>query len=105
MMAENIAKIIAATPYFKDGFSFQTGVGGPSLAVNRFLEDYMVEKNIKMSFALGGVSSAICKLLDKGLVKSIIDVQDFDLGAIVIILNILKLVQVNMQTLLIKVPM
>ena len=82
MMAENIAKIIAATPYFKDGFSFQTGVGGPSLAVNRFLEDYMVEKNIKMSFALGGISSAICKLLDKGLVKNIIDVQDFDLTAI-----------------------
>lgn len=82
MMAENIAKIIAATPYFKDGFSFQTGVGGASLAVNRFLEDYMVEKNIKMSFALGGISSAICKLLDKGLVKNIIDVQDFDLTAI-----------------------
>ncbi|EAA23186.1 Citrate lyase alpha chain; Citrate CoA-transferase [Fusobacterium vincentii ATCC 49256] len=42
----------------------------------------MVEKNIKMSFALGGISSAICKLLDKGLVKNIIDVQDFDLTAI-----------------------
>lgn len=32
MMAENVAKVIASTPYFKDGFSFQTGVGGPSLA-------------------------------------------------------------------------
>ena len=30
MMAENVAKVIAATPYFKEGFSFQTGVGGPS---------------------------------------------------------------------------
>ena len=37
-MAENVAKIIASTPYFKDGFSFQTGVGGPSLAAHLFLE-------------------------------------------------------------------
>ena len=81
MMAENVAKVIASTPYFKDGFSFQTGVGGPSLAVNRFLEDYMREKHIKMSFALGGTSSAICALQDKGLVDYILDTQDFDQGA------------------------
>ncbi|WP_265459503.1 citrate lyase subunit alpha [Enterococcus sp. HY326] len=82
MMAEDVAKVIAATPYFKDGFSFQTGVGGPSLAVNRFLEQYMVERKIKMSFALGGTSSAICELQDKGLVGKILDTQDFDQGAI-----------------------
>ena len=82
MMAENVAKVIAATPYFKDGFSFQTGVGGPSLAVNRVLEEHMVEKNIKMKFALGGTSSSVCKLQDKGLVEHILDTQDFDQGAI-----------------------
>ncbi|XJS10540.1 citrate lyase subunit alpha [Aerococcaceae bacterium WGS1372] len=82
MMAENVAKVIAATPYFKDQFSFQTGVGGPSLAVNRFLEKYMIEQDIKMSFALGGTSKAICDLQDKGLVGHILDTQDFDQGAI-----------------------
>lgn len=82
MMAENVAKVIASTPYFKDQFSFQTGVGGPSLAVNRFLEKYMVEQDIKMSFALGGTSKAICDLQDKGLVGHILDTQDFDQGAI-----------------------
>lgn len=87
MMAENVAKVIAATPYFKDGFSFQTGVGGPSLAVNRFLEEHMVEKNIKMKFALGGTSSSVCKLQDKGLVEHILDTQDFDQGAIDHIFN------------------
>ncbi|MGM0216835.1 citrate lyase subunit alpha [Enterococcus sp. AZ109] len=81
MMAENVAKVIAATPFFKDGFSFQTGVGGPSLAVNRFLEKYMVDRKIRMSFALGGTSSAICELQDKGLVDHILDTQDFDQGA------------------------
>lgn len=82
MMAENVANVIAANPYFKDGFSFQTGVGGPSLAVNRFLEKHMLEKGIKMSFALGGTSKAICDLMDKGLVGRILDTQDFDQGAI-----------------------
>lgn len=82
MMAENVANVIAATPYFKEGFSFQTGVGGPSLAVNRFLETHMLKRNITMGFALGGISSAICKLQDKGLVKKILDTQDFDAVAI-----------------------
>jgi len=81
MMASAAAKVIAATPYFRDGFSFQTGVGGPSLAVNRYLEDYMREKGITMSFALGGTTSSVCELMDKGLVKHICDTQDFDLGA------------------------
>ncbi|MBU2703984.1 citrate lyase subunit alpha/citrate CoA-transferase [Sporomusaceae bacterium BoRhaA] len=82
MMAENVANVIASTPYFKTGYSFQTGVGGPSLAVNRFLEKHMVEKNITMGFALGGMGTAICKLQDKGLVKKLLDTQDFDQGAI-----------------------
>lgn len=81
MMAENVAAVIAATPYFKDGFSFQTGVGGPSLAVNRFLEEHMARAGIRMSFALGGTSSAICALQDKGYVDYILDTQDFDQGA------------------------
>lgn len=82
MMAENAARVIAATPYFRDGFTFQTGVGGPSLAVNRFLEEHMREKDITMRFALGGTSSSICELQDKGLVRHILDTQDFDATAI-----------------------
>lgn len=81
MMAENVASVIAATPWFKDGFSFQTGVGGPSLAVNRFLEAHMRRENIQMGFALGGTSAAICSLMDKGLVRKILDTQDFDTTA------------------------
>lgn len=82
LMAENVAKVIAATPDFKDGFTFQTGVGGPSLAVNRFIENHMRERDIQMSFALGGTSSAICDLMDKGFVRHLLDTQDYDAGAI-----------------------
>ena len=79
MMAEDVARVIAATPYFKEGFSFQTGVGGPSLAANLFLEKYMDERNIKMGWAIGGICGPMVELLKKGKVGKVIDVQDFDL--------------------------
>lgn len=82
MMAENVAKVIASTPYFKEGFSFQTGVGGPSLAANLFLEKYMDERNIRMGWAIGGICAPMVDLLKKGKVGKVIDVQDFDLDAI-----------------------
>ena len=82
MMAENVAKVIASTPYFKDGFSFQTGVGGPSLAANLFLEQYMDQRGIKMGWAIGGICSTMVDLLKKGKVGKVIDVQDFDLDAV-----------------------
>lgn len=82
MMAENVAKVIASTPYFKDGFSFQTGVGGPSLAANLFLEKYMDERNIKMGWAIGGICGPMLELLKKGKVGKVIDVQDFDLDGV-----------------------
>lgn len=82
MMAENVAKVIASTPYFKEGFSFQTGVGGPSLAANLFLEKYMDERGIKMGWAIGGICGPMVELLKKGKVSKVIDVQDFDLDAV-----------------------
>jgi len=82
MMAENVAKVIASTPYFKDGFSFQTGVGGPSLAANLFLEKFMDERGIKMGWAIGGICAPMVEMLKKGKIGKIIDVQDFDLDAV-----------------------
>lgn len=82
MMAETCVKIMAATPYFKDGFSFQTGAGGPSLATNRFLEPLMVERGIKMRWAIGGITQPTVDLLEKGLIDYIVDAQDFDIGAV-----------------------
>ena len=82
MMAENVAKVIASTPYFKEGFAFQTGVGGPSLAANLFLEKYMDERGIKMGWAIGGICGPMVEMLKKGKVSKVIDVQDFDLDAV-----------------------
>jgi citrate lyase subunit alpha/citrate CoA-transferase len=82
MMAENCARVMAATPYFKDGFSFQAGAGGPSLAVNRFLEPMMTERDIKMQWALGGITQPTVDLLNKGLIDCIADTQDFDVASV-----------------------
>ncbi|WP_282920004.1 citrate lyase subunit alpha [Ignavigranum ruoffiae] len=78
LIAEYAAKVITNSPYYKDGFSFQTGTGGSSLAVTRFLREAMLRDNIKASFALGGITNAMVELLEENLVEKIIDVQDFD---------------------------
>lgn len=78
LIAEYAAKVITASPYYKNGFSFQTGTGGAALAVSRFLREAMIKDNIKASFALGGITNAMVELLNEGLVEKIIDVQDFD---------------------------
>ena len=82
MMAAECSKIMAATPYFKDGFSFQAGVGGASLAVNLFLESLMEARGIKMKWAIGGISAPMVELLEKGLVECIADAQSFDVAAV-----------------------
>lgn len=82
IIAEAAAQVLAHTPYFKDGFSFQTGGGGPSLAVTRFLRTYMEEQGIKMGFALGGITQPMLDLLNDGLIRTIVDAQDFDLPSI-----------------------
>ncbi|MBL4938212.1 citrate lyase subunit alpha [Clostridium sp. YIM B02515] len=79
LIAEYARQVITKSPYFKDGFSFQTGTGGSALAVSRFLKDEMMENNIKASFALGGITKPIVEMHEEGLIKHIYDVQDFDL--------------------------
>lgn len=82
MMAESCVNIMAAMPYFKDGFSFQTGAGGPSLAANRFLEPLLVERDIKIKWIIGGITAPAVDLLEKGLVENIVDAQDFDVPSV-----------------------
>ncbi len=82
LMAEYCAKVIEATPWFKDGFSFQTGAGGPSLAANRYLEPILIKHGIKLGWIIGGISAPAVDLLNKGLVNTLIDTQDFDIAGI-----------------------
>lgn len=82
LMAEYANKVIVGSGYFKDGFSFQTGTGGATLAVSRFLRNEMIKSNIKANFALGGITKQIVEMHEEGLIKHIFDVQGFDLAAV-----------------------
>ncbi|WP_455257268.1 citrate lyase subunit alpha [Peptoniphilus asaccharolyticus] len=81
-MAEYCAKVVANTKWFKDDFTFQTGAGGASLAVTRFLKKYMDEKNIKMAWGLGGITEPMVNLMREGYIKKLIDDQAFDVPSV-----------------------
>lgn len=78
LIAQYAEKVITHSPYYQNGFSFQTGTGGAALAVTRFLKESMIKDGITASFALGGITNAMVELLEEGLIERIIDVQDFD---------------------------
>jgi citrate lyase subunit alpha/citrate CoA-transferase len=82
MIAKAAADVMEASGYFEDGFSFQTGTGGSSLAVTRFLKEKMIRKGIKANFALGGITSQIVKLHEEGFIRKLLDVQSFDQDAV-----------------------
>ncbi len=81
-IADYAAKTIAASGLLKDGFSFQTGAGGASLAVAQYLKDIMLEKKVKGSYALGGITGYMVDMLEAGCFQAIQDVQCFDLRAV-----------------------
>jgi citrate lyase subunit alpha/citrate CoA-transferase len=81
LIARRAAEVIAGSGYFTDGFSLQTGTGGASLAVTRFLEDKMRARGIRAGFALGGITSTMVDLHEKGLIGKLLDVQSFDRAA------------------------
>lgn len=81
-IAERAAEVIAASGLFTDGFSFQAGAGGSSLAVARFLTERMMNTGVRGSFATGGITGYIAKMLKEGFFQTILDTQCFDLAAV-----------------------
>lgn len=78
LLAKQAAKVVINSGYFKDGFSIQTGTGGASLAVVKYIREQMLKDGIKASFALGGITAHMVKLHEEGLIGRLIDVQSFD---------------------------
>ncbi|MBV9654327.1 MAG: citrate lyase subunit alpha [Acetobacteraceae bacterium] len=81
-VAETAARVIDASGLLTDGFSFQTGAGGVSLAVASRLASHMAERGVRGSFGAGGITGMIVKMLEAGLFRSLLDVQCFDLEAV-----------------------
>ncbi len=78
LLAQQAAKVIINSGYFKNGFSIQTGSGGASLAAVKYIRNKMMEDGIKASFALGGITAHMVKMHEEGLIERLIDVQSFD---------------------------
>lgn len=81
-IAKLAAQLIEESGLLNDGFSFQTGAGGTSLAVALYVKEKMRKKKIKGSFAAGGITKILVEMLEEECFKSLFDVQCFDLCAI-----------------------
>lgn len=81
-IAKYASQVIEASGYLKDGFAFQTGSGGISLAVADQVRQLMSERQVKGSFGCGGITGYFVDMLEEGLFRSLFDVQCFDLKAV-----------------------
>lgn len=82
LLAELTAQFCEKTGIIHNGFSFQTGAGGTSLAVSEYFKRIMKEKNIRARFARGGSNAYLVSMLNEGLVDYILDGQTFDLAGV-----------------------
>jgi citrate lyase subunit alpha/citrate CoA-transferase len=81
-LAELTARFCDAAGIIRDGFSFQSGAGGTSLAVGEYFRKIMRERNIRARFARGGSNAYLVSMLKEGLVEYILDGQTFDLEGV-----------------------
>ena len=86
-IARYAAQVIEASGLCRDGFSFQTGAGGASLAVTQYLKPIMKRLGVTGSFGLGGITGYMVDMLEEGYFKALMDVQCFDLRAVESIRN------------------
>ena len=82
VMASHAAQVIKHSGLLKDGFSFQTGAGGASLAAAKFLKEIMLKEGIQGSFGMGGITGYMVDMLREGCFRTLLDVQCFDLKAV-----------------------
>lgn len=81
-IAKYASKVMEHSGLLNEGFSFQTGAGGASLAAAYYLKEIMLKKKITGSFGMGGITKYFVEFLEEGLFKKLIDVQCFDLDAV-----------------------
>lgn len=81
-IAELTAKFVRAAGIMQDGFSFQAGAGGTSLAFAIYLKEMMIEAGVKARFVRGGSTKYLVEMLEEGLTDYILDGQTFDLEGV-----------------------
>jgi citrate lyase subunit alpha/citrate CoA-transferase len=82
LIAEHAARFVRDAGILRDGFSFQAGAGGTSLAFTIFLGAMMRDAKIRARFIRGGSTRYLVELLEQGLCDYILDGQSFDLDGV-----------------------
>jgi len=82
LIAEMAARFVCEAGIMREGFSFQAGAGGTSLAFSIFLADMMREAGVKARFVRGGSNKYLVGMLKEGLTDYILDGQTFDLEGV-----------------------
>ena len=67
VMAQTAARVIQNSGLLRDGFSFQTGAGGATLATAMYLKQIMLREQIHGSYAQGGITGYLVDMLNEGL--------------------------------------
>jgi citrate lyase subunit alpha/citrate CoA-transferase len=81
-IAELAAQFVRAAGIMRDGFSFQAGAGGTSLAFAIYLQEYMKDAGVKARFIRAGSNKYLVEMLEAGLTDFILDGQTFDLDGV-----------------------
>ena len=82
LIAEMAAQFVRDAGIMRDGFSFQAGAGGTSLAFAIYLKEMMKDAGVKARFIRGGSTKYLVEMLEEGLTDYILDGQTFDLEGV-----------------------
>ncbi len=82
LIAEHVAAFVRDSGIMRDGFSFQAGAGGISLAFVDMLGGMMREAGVKARFVRAGSTRYAVAMLEEGLTDYILDGQTFDLEGV-----------------------
>jgi citrate lyase subunit alpha / citrate CoA-transferase len=82
LIAEWVARFVRDAGILRDGFSFQAGAGGTSLAFAIHLKEMMKRVGVKARFIRGGSTKYLVEMLNEGLTDYILDGQTFDLDGV-----------------------
>ncbi len=81
-IAKLTVDFLEAAQLLRQGFSFQTGAGGISLAVVQEIYQRCQKQHIKGRFASGGTTKFLVEMLEHNYLDKLYDVQCFDLDAV-----------------------
>jgi len=77
-IARRCIDLMDAAGIIKNGMGFQSGAGGISLAVTKYLGETLDEKNVTASFAIGGITKHLIDIYERGRVEKLYFGQCFD---------------------------